>query len=190
MEGGEPKQAKGGRNMTRKDWLTMCTVALTVAGITIAVFSPQPVCAKGPAEGSQPKLTTATVNYQGCKVSIKMGNAVNPNGKLSLECENPTSNMVDFPATLTWTTQDLKEEYSRVLRPASKAIETRSLRCIAFPHSTASFDIALPKNPGSPMLNLNIRMGDVEMQFPLIIFAASLAQDRQQSITNVAVNRR
>jgi hypothetical protein len=187
--------------MNRKDVLTMCVVALGVAGIALAFFSPQPACAKGPAEGSRPKVTAATVNYEGCTVSIKMDDPKSLDGKITLECENPTSRMIDFPAILTWNTQGVDDRESRVARPAAKAIETRSIRCIAFPHSTASFDIDLPKanpntlvlqkaNPNASMLQLKIRMGDVVLNGPWIPAAASIVQLKQETLANVAANRR
>jgi hypothetical protein len=187
--------------MNKKDVLTMCVVALGVAGIALAFFSPQPACAKGPAEGSRPKVTAATVNYEGCTVSIKMDDPKSLDGKITLECENPTSRMIDFPAILTWNTQGVDDQKERrVARPSTKAVETRSIRCIAFPHSTASFDIDLPKvnpntlvlqkaNPNASMLQLRIKMGTVVLNGPWIPAAASLVQV-QQEITNVAANRR
>lgn len=177
--------------MNRKDVLTMCVVALGVAGIAVAFFSPQPVCAKGPAEGSQPKITVATVNYEGCKVSIKMDDPKSLDGKITLECENPTSRMIDFPAILTWNTQNVGDRMSRVARATTKAVETRSIRCIAFPHSTASFDIDLPKaNPLISMLQLRIKMGNVVLNGPWIPAAASIVQLKQETLANVAASRR
>jgi hypothetical protein len=176
--------------MNRKDVLTVCVVALGVAGIALAFFSPQPACAKGPAEGSRPKVTAATVNYEGCTVSIKMENPANLNGKITLECENPTSRMIDFPAVLTWNTQGVDDQDSRVAWPSTKAVETRSIRCITFPHSTASFDIDLPEaTPLISMLQLKIKMGNVVLNGPWMLSAASLVQVQQETIRNVVANR-
>lgn len=190
--------------MKRRDVLTMCVVALGVTGFGVALFSPQPANAKGPAEGSQPRVTAATASYQGCTVSIKLEDPKNPNGKITLEVENPTSRMVDFPVVIEWNTQGVADRWSRVAMPSTRTIEKQSIRCIAFPRSTASFDLPLPpikaggptaqvQTPqpnGGSMVQLQVKMGEVVMQGPWLTPTASFAGVRKQALTNVAASRR
>ena len=87
--------------MNRREWLTTCVMAVGVAGITVTLFTPEQACAKGPLEGSRPKIAIATTTYQGCKITLRRDSLAPKPGqavKLTLECQNPTSRMVDFPA--------------------------------------------------------------------------------------------
>ena len=169
--------------MNRRDWLTTCAVAVGVAGITLALFTPQPVRAKGPEEGSRPKITMAKAAYQGCTISIQIDGAAVKAGqvrKLTLECQNPTSKMVDFPAILSWNEINIRNQLSRVALPAEPlatrtalAANTRKARCIAFPHSTASIDILLPASagPNSPsMRQLVVTVNGQQLMSPTVPF--------------------
>ena len=186
--------------MDRREWLTTCVVAVGVAGISVALFSPKKACAKGPLEGVRPKVAVASMTYKGCKITVMRDFPPSTSGKavkLTLECRNNTSRMIDFPATLTWNEVSVPEVMSRVALP-TKRLKTlqpqqqqqrtnlavspnpgQKLRCITFPNSTASFDIAVPATQATKATNglrvlgmrqLVIRVGNKTLMSPSISF--------------------